>query len=85
MDAVSKVKNVVDHASIDELVNIEFGKSLMDYLPEGIDNDQQQRSILADTIHWLIQRRLDALLVIKKLYTLGEFYFALQIPKEFLR
>ena len=84
---LTQTKNTINQTEdIELLTDIEFAKTLINVsLPEGLVNEQQQRSILADTIYYLIQRKLDTLSNSKKLYTLGELYFSAKIPKEFLK
>ncbi len=83
---IAQIKNTINDTTDKRLLNnLEFAKTLMNLaLPESLKNEQQQRSILADTIYCMIQCKLDEISNCNKLYTLGELYFSLKIPKQFL-
>jgi hypothetical protein len=87
MMTIAQTKKTVNNTSDKTLLNdLDFAKTLLStVLPDGLKNSQEQRSILADTIYYLIQCRLDKISNCNKLYTLGELYFYLQIPKGFLK
>jgi hypothetical protein len=80
---ISAIKNTPDATELKTLV---FAIDLFNkVLPKSLNNVQIQRSLLADTIYFRIQCRLDEISDCKNLYKLEELYFSLSIPKEFLR
>jgi len=81
--AINTIKSTPDAT---KLKTLEFGIELFNKaLPERLNNDQIQRSLLADTIYFTVQCRLDKIANCENLYTLEQLYFSLSIPKEFLR
>jgi hypothetical protein len=86
MSTVTQAKNTIENTDNPiELKTITFGIDLFtQYIPGSFKNEQIQRSILADTIYFMIQCRLDKISDCRDLYTLEQLYFSLSIPKEFL-
>lgn len=80
-------KTKVTLQSTETLKSLEFAvQSLPEMAHQQLgSNRTDQKAIDADALRWLIQRELDARKAGELLYSWGEMYLAMGIPKEFLK